>query len=75
MPRPGFVHHATSSPSVSAIVEFAFEGAHRQKSDHTKMRLSGLIGVKKNEDAPSIEFTIDVWHMELVPSVVELHML
>jgi hypothetical protein len=32
VPRPGFVHHATSSPSVSAIMEFGFAGAHRQKS-------------------------------------------
>jgi hypothetical protein len=32
VPRPGFVHQATSSPSVSAMVESGFGGAQRQKS-------------------------------------------
>lgn len=31
-PFPGFVHHATSSPSVSAIRELGSGGAQRQKS-------------------------------------------
>ena len=33
VPRPGLVHHATSSPSVSAIVESGFGGPQIQKSD------------------------------------------
>ena len=32
VPRPGLVHHATSSPSVSAMVESGLGGAQRQKS-------------------------------------------
>ena len=45
LPRPGFVHHATSSPSVSAIMEFGSDGAQRQKSEDKGVRLSGFNGV------------------------------
>lgn len=32
VPRPGLVHQATSSPSVSAMRELGLDGAQRQKS-------------------------------------------
>jgi hypothetical protein len=39
VPRPGFVHQATSSCSVSPIVSGPFGGAHKQKSASTEQSI------------------------------------
>ena len=51
VPRPGLVHQATSSPSVSAMIELGFAGAQRQKST-----IENLKQVKKTV---SMERTVD----------------
>ena len=84
VPRPGLVHHATSLPSVSAMVESGLGGAQRQKSSGwacagvrgQSISQSAIgMGMGKLGGAPSIELTMAVWHNELGPSVVELHSL
>ena len=72
MPWPGWVHHVTSSPSVSEIVEFGVAGAKIQKSGQY-INLDRVWGGQRN--APAMLLINPVWHIEFWFSVVELQIL